>query len=149
VFRKWAEKYLCWAEFCAIVVLSGLPCKQSGCQGATYVLYVALNGKKVSCLQSERNALSVCTRFGLQPCELDTSAKKSSHSGHQQLIYRNHSRLSKTSVEPSIRNAVNTARAYVAHDGKTRPAFQRKKHTKRQFTRSLMLSQLRRSSSLQ
>jgi hypothetical protein len=57
VFRMCAEKYLAWAEFGAIVVLSGLPCKQSGGQGATHVLYVALNGKEVSCLQSERNAL--------------------------------------------------------------------------------------------
>jgi hypothetical protein len=78
-FRKCAEKYLCWAEFCVFIVLSGLPCKYSGCQGATYVLYVPLDGKKVSCLQSEGNALFVRKLFESHPCERESSAKESSH----------------------------------------------------------------------
>jgi hypothetical protein len=54
VFPQRAEKHLCCSQLSGFFGVSELIGKESGCKGATYVLYVALNGEKISCLQSAR-----------------------------------------------------------------------------------------------
>jgi hypothetical protein len=54
-FFKPAEKHLCLVSLSAL----WLRCKHLGSKGGTNFLNVALNGKKVRCLQSERSTLIV------------------------------------------------------------------------------------------
>jgi hypothetical protein len=51
------QQSTCWAKLRALRASVGVfwpRCKQPDCQGATHVLHLALNGEKISCLQSAR-----------------------------------------------------------------------------------------------
>jgi hypothetical protein len=52
--RKSAEKHLCWDTAGTFVLNTWLSCKELGSQGATHVVNLALNCKKVNSLQNER-----------------------------------------------------------------------------------------------
>jgi hypothetical protein len=56
-FLKSSGKHLCCRKLSAFCQACWLRIKQPGCQGATNFLHLTLDGKKVSCLQSDRTSL--------------------------------------------------------------------------------------------